>query len=127
VIGTVLAMLLQAAAGDGYTPADRTDIPAAYQGHWALDAKYCSEPGPASVHIGPRQIDFYERHGFLDLAQLNQASDPPGFYGTFRWAELLHFSSGVVRLEMSTGKLLITEASDPDAPTNQVAWSKCAR
>ncbi|WP_267395537.1 MULTISPECIES: hypothetical protein [unclassified Sphingomonas] len=120
-------MLLQAGAADSYTPADRTDIPAAFRGHWALDAKYCSEPGPASVHIGARQINFYERHGFLDLAQLNWASDPPGFYGTFRWTELLHFSSGVVRLEIDAGKLFITEAADPDAPTNKVGWLKCTQ
>jgi hypothetical protein len=119
----LLALLL---TSTGPTPAaDHTDIPAAYLGHWALDSRYCGEPGAANVTIGARTVDFYERHGFLDLAQLDHAQTPPGFYGSFRWAELLHFSTHALRLEMVGGKLVITEGDDPDAPRSTAAWSRC--
>lgn len=104
---------------------DKQPIPEVYQGVWALDAKYCADGGEAVVDIGPRIIDFYERHGYLDLAQINEGTDPPEFYGNFRWVELLHFSQGVVRLRMVGDKLHITEADDPNAPMNPAAWTKC--
>ena len=124
----MLAALLgqsESAAID-YVPADRTDIPVAFRGHWSLDPAFCNQPGPASVRIGPRNIDFWERHGFLDLAQLNFATDPPTFHGNFRWVELSHFSSSALRLKMVRHKLSITESDDPDAPHNQVLWSHCS-
>lgn len=121
-----IALVLSLQAADGSPPlADRTDIPSAYLGHWSLDASLCNEPGPANVHIAARRVDFYERHGFLDLAQLNEATDPATFHGTFRWAELLKFSQTSLRFEMAGGKLFVTEGNDPDARRNPAAWSRC--
>lgn len=117
----VVAMALQVVA----VPPDKTDIPIAYHGHWALDVRYCTEPGPASVWINARHIDFYERHGFLDLVQLNEATDPPTFHGTFRWAKLLAFSTSTVRLELGGGELFVTEADEPNAPRNPATWRRC--
>ena len=108
-----------------YVPPDRQDIPEAYRGTWSLDPKFCHEPGPASVTIGARTIDFWERHGLLDLAQLNFVTEPPKFYGRFRWAALLRFTDGVVRLELVGSKLAITEAANPDTPRNAMLWSRC--
>jgi hypothetical protein len=121
MLAAALLLIAQTADPD----ASKLTIPPAYQGRWALDAASCAKPGPANVTIGARRIDFYERHGFLDLAQLNEAEDPPVFHGSFRWVELLHFTSGVVRLEMENGRLFITEGSDPDAARNPMAWINC--
>lgn len=120
-----LLTALQDVGGNGYVDPDQQDIPAAYRGNWALDAKFCADAAPAVVTIGARRIDFHERHGVLDLAQLNEARDPPVFHGSFRWAELLHFSTGAVRLEMVGDRLAITEGADPDAARNRMLWAKC--
>jgi hypothetical protein len=124
VIWAAIAALLQVADGN-VLAADRTDIPSAYLGHWALDRAMCTEPGPANVYIAPRRIDFYERHGFLDLGQLNEATEPATFHGKFRWVELLEFSDSVLRLETAEGKLFITLGNDPDARRNPAGWNRC--
>jgi hypothetical protein len=125
MIWNAIALALQAANS---TPpaADRIDIPSAYLGHWSLDATLCDEPGPANVYISARRIDFYERHGFLDLAQLNEATEPATFHGMFRWVDLLKFSQSPLRLEAEGGKLFITQGNDPDASRNPVGWARCA-
>ena len=121
-----IALVLTVQGADLASPsANQTDIPSAYLGHWSLDASLCSDPGPANVHIAARRIDFYERHGFLDLAQLNEATEPATFHGMFRWVELLKFSQGALRLEMAGDKLFITQGNDPDAVRNGAAWFRC--
>jgi hypothetical protein len=130
--GVILAGLIvllvagQASATDAPDEsADRVSIPVPFQGHWALDKQYCDEPGAANVYVSPRRIDFYERHGFLDLGALNQATEIPAFHGLFRWVELLRFSSSSVRLEIVDKDLFITEGIDPEADRSKAAWSKC--
>lgn len=105
--------------------ADHVSIPVPFQGHWALDKQYCGEPGAANVYVSPRRIDFYERHGFLDLGALNHATEIPSFHGQFRWVELLRFSTSSVRLEIVGQDLFITEGSDPEADRSKAAWSRC--
>jgi len=122
-----LLVLFLAGAQVEPAPADQQDVPPTYRGHWALDAESCNAPGPANMTIGARSIDFYERHGFLDLAQLNEAADPPSFYGRFRWAELLRFSTAVIRLELENNQLYVTQNDDPDAPRNTVSWTRCQK
>ncbi len=120
MIALLLAFVAQSTA-----TADQIEIPVQHRGLWSIDPKFCSEIGPATVLITARRVDFYERHGFIDLGQLNQVDDPPAFYGSVRWVETLHFSAGVIRIEQDAGRLYITESADPDAPRNNVAWSRC--
>ena len=126
MLNFLLPIMLQASI-PSFATADRVDIPTPYRGHWALDPKYCDDPGPANVSVGARTIDFYERHGFLDLAQLNDASEPPVLHGQFRWAELLHFSTSALRMEIDQGRLYITESEDPEADRSKGAWTRCAK
>jgi len=122
-----LALLLVAALLQSDPPHDRQDIPDFYRGTWALSRAICKEErGPAFVTIGARTIDFYERHGYLDLAQLNHVSDTPAFYGHFRFVSLLNFSDEPLRLERNGDNLLITEG-DVDTPTDTAAWYRCPK
>lgn len=121
MIALALALVLQ-------EPIDHQhiDIPAAYVGRWSLDPTYCSgDQGPAVLVIKPRVLNFYERTGYLSLAQLNEATDPPTFHGWFEFVSNLRFSEQVVRLEMIAGKLRVTYGSDPEGPTNPGPWSRC--
>lgn len=91
-----------------------------------LDVSFCrGEPGPASVLIEARSIHFYERHGYLRLGQLNEASDPPVFTGRFDFVQQGRFSDRTERLELAGSRLSITEADDPDAPANPRLWTRC--
>ena len=105
------------------------DVPAQYRGTWALDPALCKERslGPAFVQIGARRVSFYEEHGYLELAQLNEAGDVPEFFGKFSFVRGLSFSDEVIRLDMSNGKLLITRhATHPDDEPSAVEWTKCS-
>lgn len=105
------------------------DIPVAYRGTWALSASLCNEKdlGPAFVQIGARHMSFYEEHGYLSLAQLNEIDDPPEFFGKFSFVHLLSFADDVIRLNMKGGKLLITRSATVSAEEpSQAEWTRCS-
>ena len=108
----------------------RVDIPVAYRGTWALDASLCKERdlGPAFVQIGARRVSFYEEHGYLSLAQLNEIDDPPEFFGRFSFVHSLLFADDVIRLNIKAGKLLITRnATVSDEEPSQAEWTRCSK
>ncbi|MBW6523464.1 hypothetical protein KZ810_08125 [Sphingomonas sp. RHCKR47] len=110
----------------GYVDPDVAVIPASYIGRWAIDLSDCKAPGGDVVEIRPRHIDFYERHGVVDLLRLNEIDDVPAVHASMRWVEGLKFSTGVIRLSMDKGGLYISESENPDAlrdPFN--AYKRC--
>lgn len=126
-MGAIFLLLAAATpAAPAEVDAKHQDIPAVFQGEWTLSPQLCKEKrGPAFVTIGPRTISFYERRGFLDLAQLNEATEPPSFYGRFDFAANLSFSTETVRLDLRDGFLFITESSVTDADISTVGWYNC--
>ena len=119
----IFALLLQAAIWDEPL---RTNIPEAYRGEWTLDTRFCGgDRGPAFVEIGAREIHFYERHAYLRLARLNEASDSPSFYGQFDVNELLDFSEETIRIEPAHDGISITEGQPADGPSNTMVWHRC--
>lgn len=117
------ALLTQAASPD---PTDQhLVIPASYQGTWAIDGQ--CEDGPAQVSISSRQIDFYERHGYLRLGTVNANVDPATFYGEFDFVSGLKFGDEVVRLDVIDGDLVITENPSDDArKISPSRWRRCS-
>jgi hypothetical protein len=120
-----IAIALAAAPAESWVDPAHQDIPPQYRGAWALDGAQCSwTDGPAFVSIGARTIYFYERYGYLELAQVNELT-PPVFYGAFHFAENFRFSRETVRLDRVGEKLAITEGGAPDTPRSKILWHKC--
>lgn len=101
------------------------DVPAPFQGTWALDAAACRDPGPAVVTISPRRIDFHEKHALLDIGRLNQISDPPEFWGRFAVVDGFEFYDETIRLNLSGGKLIITEGAKSNEAMSTFKWTRC--
>lgn len=122
-LGLALALIATPAMGQDHRS---IDVPVAYQGTWALNSSFCSDAsGPAIVRIGPRTLSFYEESGYLSLAQLNEVSDPPEFFGRFAFVHNLSFFEQTIRLRLASGKLFIDRNATADDEPSGIAWTKC--
>lgn len=119
----ILAVLLQLAAPDAL----HQDIPLIFRGTWAIVPSFCNEPdSPNVVRISARRVDFYERQGYLRLARVNDATDPPSFNGLFDIDALAEFSTERIRLDIENGKLFVSTDIGPDDEPTRASWYRCS-
>lgn len=123
----MIALALLIAARMTAPDALHQDIPPIFRGTWAIVPSFCNEPNsPNVVRISARRVDFYERQGYLRLARLNDATDPPSFNGLFDIDALAEFSTERIRLDIENGKLFVSTDITPDDEPTRASWYRCS-